>query len=89
MLGGSPVDGSYGLCILLIVAIYLMCQCAVHFTTFRDACKQGTRWAMILNAINSIMSVSRVVFVCVKFVQNKKVSIVPNANSADSFDTMF
>lgn len=93
MLEGSPVDGSRGLCILLMLAIYLICQCAVNFTTFRDACQKDTRWAMIFNVINTIMSISLVIYVCVKVLQNAddNTTIAHNADSlnADSLNGLF
>ena len=88
MLEGSPVEGSHDLCILLVIAIDLMCQCGVNFTTFRDACQKDTRWAMIFNIINTVMSISLVIVVCVNLIQNvdDKAPIIQNA---DSISTMF
>lgn len=69
MLEGSPIEGPSGMCILLLLAIYLMCQCAVNYATFRDACNPDTRWSMLFNVVNTFMAAALIIFVCAKITQ--------------------
>lgn len=57
------------MCVILLLAVYLMCQCAVNYTTFRDACSEDTRWSMLFNVINTVMAAALIIFVCAKITQ--------------------
>ena len=66
---GSPIDSPRGLCVVLILAIYLLFQCAVNYTTFRDSCNEDTRWSMFFNIVNTAMAGALIIFVCAKIVK--------------------
>ena len=86
-LQGSPLGGPRGLCILLLLAVYLICQCAVNYATFRDACQKDTRWSMLFNVINFFMAAALIAFVCAKLYKAQPAAMgVSSDVSADAAD---
>jgi len=65
----SPVDTPQGLCAVLIVAVYLLCQCAVNWSTFRDACRDDSTWPRVLNAMNAVISLGLIAYVCLLIIR--------------------
>ena len=59
-----PVDSPHGMCAVLVIAVYLLCQCAVNWSTFRDACRDDSAWPQVLNAINALVSLGLIAYVC-------------------------
>ena len=51
-------------CVLLVGAIYLMCQCTVNWSTLRDNCNDNMRWAGALNTLNFVVSLAVVAYLC-------------------------
>ena len=66
----SLVDTPKGLCAVLIFAIYLLCQCAVNWSTFRDACRNDSTWPRVLNAMNAVISLGLIAYVCLLIVRS-------------------
>lgn len=60
----SPVDTPQGVCVILIAAVYVLCQCAVNWSTFRDACRDDSTWPKVLNVMNAFISFGLIAYVC-------------------------
>ena len=88
----SPLETPKGICVLLVIAIYLLCQCAVNWSTLRDNCRKDTRWAGVLNAINFMIAVMLVGYVCYVIVQRSPAPLqggaetIPDAAGSSLFD---
>lgn len=72
---------------LLLVAVYLLCQCSVNYATFRDACNRDTRWSMIFNIINTIMAAALLVFACSAVCRNYQSPELPDSGWSKASDT--
>ena len=79
------------MCLLLLIAVYLLCQCCVNYATFRDACNQQTRWSMLFNVVNTFMAGALLIFICTKITQGSAPTamISPTMDASSSAGGLF
>lgn len=51
-------------CLIIIVAIYLISQCAVNWGTVRDNCNEDSQLASFFNFVNFCFAILLVVYAC-------------------------
>ena len=59
-----PIIAPKSTIVVLLMAVYLLCQSAVTWHALRDGCRGDARWASFLTAINWLLSLLLIGYVC-------------------------